>query len=265
MIELAAQHKTGLVLTTPLLTMAGTWGFADEYAKQFDFSRLGAFVTNPLTWNPRQPARANGAVNTSAGVVLHTGLPNPGVRNALKRFGGKWQRLACPVIPHLALDQPDQAWRAVELLAEHRNVIGVELGFRHDSNSADAAAIIEAAVDGELPVIVRLPHAEFSQLAQVAARSGAIGLTCCAPPRYVATEPDAAVLPSGRIYSPTHIVHNLAAVQLLQAQTDLSLLVAGVSQEGHLSEAGAAGAKAAQIGAGVWQSPQAVQALFDAV
>ncbi len=265
MIELAPRHKTGLVLNTPLLTMAGIWGFADEYAKQFDFSKLGAFITNPLTWSPRQPARANGAVNTDQGVVLHTGLPNPGVRSALKRFGGRWQRLSCPVIPHLALDTPDHAWRAVELLAEHRNVIGVELGFRHDIDLTAAAHIIEAAVDGELPVIVRLPYEGFAQLATVAAERGAIGLTCCATPRYAATDSDKAVLPSGRCYSADQAAHNITAVQTLRAQTELSLLAAGIARPEQLFQAMSVGAQCVQMGAVVWQSPRAIQSLLDTV
>ena len=57
LVELAPQHKTGLALNHAVLTAAGCWGFGDEYAGLIDFSRLGAFVTNPVTWRSRRPAR----------------------------------------------------------------------------------------------------------------------------------------------------------------------------------------------------------------
>ncbi len=259
MIELAPAHKTGLVIARPVLTAAGTWGFADEYAKLIDFSQLGAFVTNPLTWSPRQPANANGAAQTSAGVLLHTGLPNMGVRNALKRLGGKWKRLPCPVIPHLALDHPDHAWRATELLAQHPNIVGIELGFRHDMHPSDAAEIIEAAVDGELPVLVRLPYHDSRQLAQVAERAGAVAVTACAPERYTAEDADTK-LPSGRLYSTAHGTHVSNLLDTLMNSISLPILASGgIASVEQAKALLTTGATAIQLDGLVWQHPQRVR------
>ncbi len=264
MIELAPAHKTGLVLQRPFLTVAGTWGFADEYAKLIDFSQLGAFVTNPLTWSPRQPANANGAVTQNGDIILHTGLPNMGIRNAMKRLSGKWKRLPCPVIPHLALDHPDHAWRAAELLAQHPNIIGIELGFRHDIHPQDAAEIIEAAVDGELPVIVRTPHQADATFAQRAEQAGAVALTVCAPARYSATEEDA-TLPSGRIYNAAHVIQVATRIDTLKTQVSVPIIGSGgintVEQAAQLFQQGVT---AVQLGEMVWQHPQRIRDILAA-
>jgi len=52
MIELAPQHKTGLSLKSPIMPASGCAGFASEYAALIDWSKWGAFVTNPVTARP---------------------------------------------------------------------------------------------------------------------------------------------------------------------------------------------------------------------
>ena len=95
-IELAPQHKRGLHLANPVMNAAGVLGFATEYRRLVDFDRLGAFVTNALTATPRTPAHPPNVVELPDGVVLHTGLPNPGVAAALRRYARDWQRLGTP-------------------------------------------------------------------------------------------------------------------------------------------------------------------------
>ena len=98
MIELAPHHKRGLNLANPVMNASGLLGFADEYRGLIDFSRLGAFVTNALTARPRTPAHPPNAIPLPNGVLIHTGLPNPGVRAAIRQYDREWQRLGPPVI-----------------------------------------------------------------------------------------------------------------------------------------------------------------------
>jgi dihydroorotate dehydrogenase len=132
MLELAPQHKTGLALAGRLMNGAGTLGFAGEYRGLVDFTALGAFVTNPLTLNPRTPAHPPNAVEVPNGLLIHTGLPNPGVRRALRRHDADWRRLGVPVIVHLAATTAAEVVLALEYLERAQGVSGLELGLRDD-------------------------------------------------------------------------------------------------------------------------------------
>ena len=78
MIELAPQHKTGLSLKSPIMPASGCAGFASEYAALIDWSKWGAFVTNPVTARPRKPAGDPVSIDLGAAALVHTGIPNPG-------------------------------------------------------------------------------------------------------------------------------------------------------------------------------------------
>lgn len=186
LIELAPQHKRGLVLRAPVLNAAGVLGFAGEYRGLLDFSQLGAFVTNPLTLRARTPAAPPNAVTLPDGVLIHTGLPNPGLRAALRRFPREWERdlirLGVPVIVHLAATTLADVRRSVEWLEREDRVSGVELGFRDDVASSELVTLARAARGGT-PLIARLPAGRGLELAEAAQRAGADALTVSAPPR----------------------------------------------------------------------------------
>jgi len=55
-----AMFKRGLVFCTPWMNAAGALGFAPEMRSDFDWSRLGAFLTDPVSQAPRQPADSRG-------------------------------------------------------------------------------------------------------------------------------------------------------------------------------------------------------------
>src|SRR5512137_304237 len=116
MIDLAPGHKRGLGLANPVMNASGVLGFAGEARALVDVSGLGAFVTNALTAMPRTPAQPPNAVQLENGVLIHTGLPNPGVRAALRRYAREWNRLGPPVIVHLAATTPADVRRSVALL-----------------------------------------------------------------------------------------------------------------------------------------------------
>ncbi|MBI5712017.1 MAG: hypothetical protein HZC38_01120, partial [Chloroflexi bacterium] len=85
-MELAPHHNTGLTLTSPLIAGVGAFGFADEYASLVDFSKFGAFITNTITLKPRSPAREQRVIQFAGGVLIHTGLPNPGLSHAIRDY-----------------------------------------------------------------------------------------------------------------------------------------------------------------------------------
>ena len=72
-VRITRLSKNSLVVDSPVLNAAGTLGFGDEYRDLFDMSTLGAFVTNPLTYTPWNPAAGTRVVPLDAGVLVHTG------------------------------------------------------------------------------------------------------------------------------------------------------------------------------------------------
>src|SRR5574342_430903 len=182
MIELAPHHKRGLVLAGPVMNASGLLGFAGEYRGLVDFTRLGAFVTNAVTARPRAPAHPPNAIPLPNGVLIHTGLPNPGVRAAVRRYDREWQRLDVPIIVHLAATTPADVQRSVEYLDNAEGVSGIELGLRDDVSVEEMDHSIRAALGGP-PLIVRLPIVRAAELCEAAARAGADALTVGAPLR----------------------------------------------------------------------------------
>lgn len=260
MIELAPQHKQGLALASPLMNAAGILGFAGEYRGVLDVGLLGAFVTNPLTLNPRTPARPPNAVELPAGWLIHTGLPNPGVRRAVRRHDADWRRLGRPVIAHLAATTPAEVALAVEYLERAQGVSGLELGLRDDVSAGETVRLVRAAV-GALPVLVRLPMAQAAVLAPAAAQAGANALTVGAPPRISATVGEHQV--TGRHYGPDTFAPALGALGAVAALgLGLPLVGAGgIYSADNAREMLAAGALALQVDAAVWRRPRIIEEL----
>jgi dihydroorotate dehydrogenase (NAD+) catalytic subunit len=239
-------------------------GFAGEARGWVDLSALGAFVTNPLTWSARTPAVPPNAVPLAGGLLIHTGLPNPGVRAALARFRREWARLNIPVIVHLAATTPEEVSHSLEVLERVDSVSGVELGLRDDVTEAELAALVRAAMGGP-PLIVRLPAGKVRavDLCRDAIRAGADALTVGAPPR-LTVEVDGRTV-AGRAYGPDQFEIALDAVKVVLAtlgEDTVPVIGAG----GVFSPEAArrmldAGARAFQVDAALWRDPTLLQTL----
>jgi dihydroorotate dehydrogenase len=256
--ELAPQHKHGLTLARPVMNAAGTLGFVGEARGWVDLAALGAFVTNPLTWSPRTPAAPPNAVALAEGVLVHTGLPNPGVRAALRQYAREWarefRRLRLPVIVHLAATTPDDVQRGAEALERADGVAGLELGLRDDVTAAELRVLVRAARGGP-PLVVRLPLAGAPALAEAAVQAGADALIVAAPAR-AAVEVEGRTV-AGRLYGPGQFPAALTAVQAVLA-LGLGVPVVGAGGVFSAEQAQAmlvAGAAAVQLDAVVWQAP----------
>lgn len=260
LIELAPNHKRGLALKRPLLNAAGTLGFAGEARGHVDLTALGAFVTNPLTWTPRTPAAPPNAVELPDGALIHTGLPNPGVRAALRQFAREWERLlsraGVPVVVHLAATTPDDVGRALEALDRDDRVGGVELGLREDVDESELAALVRRARGGP-PLLVRLPVARAAELGAAAVQAGADALTVGAPVRLSVEAGGRTV--TGRVYGPGQFPAALEAVQAVAAELAASpapiVGAGGVFSVENANEMLTAGAVAVQLDAVLWQEP----------
>ncbi len=262
MIELAPSHKRGLALAGPLMNVAGVMGFADEYRRLVDLAAPGAFVTNPLTAAPRTPAGGLRALEYPGGALIHTGLPNPGVRRAIRRYGRKWAAFPCPVIVHLAPANPAEASECLSLLEAVEGVAGIELGLRDGTLPGQAEALTAAAAaGGGLPVLVRLPFPAAREVALAARRAGAAALTVCAPPRGALPGPSGQPV-AGRLFSRAFFPLTLHAVNAITRAAGLPVIASGGIFNAAAARALlAAGAVAVQVDALVWRNPGALAEL----
>jgi dihydroorotate dehydrogenase (NAD+) catalytic subunit len=260
MLDLAPRHKHGLALAGPVMNAAGILGFAHEYRVLLDPTHLGAFVTNPLTYKPRTPAHPPNALPVPEGLLVHTGLPNPGVRQALRRWDKEWARLAVPVIVHLAATTPAETVHSLDMIERAQGVAAIELGLRDDISDFECGQLVRAALGGP-PVLVRLPLTHTPELAAAAAQAGADALVVAAPPR-LETKVDGNAV-RGRLYGPGCLSKALEAVRQVAA-LNLGRPIIGVGGIYSLAAAEAmleAGALAVQLDGAIWTQPKIVEEL----
>ncbi|MHB8628114.1 MAG: HisA/HisF-related TIM barrel protein [Aggregatilineales bacterium] len=256
MIELTG-GKQPLTVPNPVLLAAGIAGFGDEYARLIDLSLMGGLVTSPLTWRPRRAASGVRVVPLDGGVLVHTGLPNPGVKAAIQTHGPAWGRSPCPVIVHIAAESADDMRQCVEALHGLAGVAAIEIGVLDSSGPREVQTVVDAAVSHiELPVIARLPLYTAPLLASAAVNAGAGALTVSAPPRGTARDPLSGQLVGGRTYGPW--LKPLALRTVGQVAREVSIPViacGGIHTPDDARDFLAAGAKAIQLDSVVWIRP----------
>ena len=172
--------KQDLTFSTPYMNAAGTLGFAPDYRAPVPWDSFGAFVTNPLSLRPRKPTAKPALIEYPGGFLLHTGLPNPGLTAAIKKYARRWADSRLPVIVHLMADRPEETMRMVQSLEELENIAAVELGFAPLLADDIILLTIEMSL-GELPLIVSLPVEQVLSLGPRVIQEGAVAISLAAP------------------------------------------------------------------------------------
>ncbi len=264
MVELAPYHKTGLILSSPILIASGFCGYGDSYQRLLDISKFGAVVTQPITLRPQRGAPQPRLVETKAGFILNTGYQNSGVKKVLRRYSKIWSRLKVPVIAHLPADDPDDLMRTARALSgvltpQGSSVLAaIELGLPHQARYQDVEPWIRAIHKGsELPLLVKFPLNAPFEVAEAVANASADGLI-------IGTSPLGAALSSlqnrtvtGHLYGPAlfnQMLHNLQSI------SDLGLpLIAtgGIHSISDVQLVLKAGATAAQLDSLLFIDPHA--------
>jgi dihydroorotate dehydrogenase len=242
--------KYELTFSKPLMNAAGTLGFAPQARLPVDLEQFGAFVTNPVSLAPRTPAHARCYLSFPGGTLLHSGYPNPGLKEVLRRYAARWSRSSLPVIVHLLAHEMREVAGMIERLESIEGVMAVELSIPQDAGEDLVYALVSAAV-GELPIIARLPVAQAAQLAEAAIDAGANALSL-SPPRGVLPNAGGKLI-TGRLYGPSLLPHAMLVLQSL-VSCDVPVIAAGGFY--HVEQVQAAldaGAVAVQLDAVLWR------------
>ena len=175
--------KRDLYFSKPLINAAGSLGFTPELRSLKDLGvldELGAFVTNPISLRPRMPTTHPALVQFSGGFLLHTGMPNPGFHNVLKKYSAKWNRAELPIIVNLMADRPEETQRMVRELENMDNVMAVQLGFAPLLSDDIILLNLELCI-GELPLIFALPHEQVLSVGPKLIQEGADMISISSP------------------------------------------------------------------------------------
>jgi dihydroorotate dehydrogenase (NAD+) catalytic subunit len=251
---------------------AGTFGYGPECHHLIEYGEafnpqdpdhnpsLGAIVTNPVSFNPRQAAHGPRLAVHGSHILVHTGLPNPGLQKVIREYARFWGRQPLPVIVHLIATTPRDVARACDRLSTVPNVMGVELGLDEGTSVEETLALLDAAqTGGTLPVISRVPFDGVATLTPALAEAGSDALTLTAPPRgLLRTEQGWA---KGRLYGPATLpllLHHLA--YWAQALSVPIIACGGIYTPEDAQACLALGATAVQVDAAIWRDPQILSA-----
>lgn len=263
MIDLAPNHKAGLVVKNPILVAGGTIGYGEAIHSGIAVQQLGGVVVGPLLRNSGAGAPPPRLAEVPGGFVLGSGLQNRGVNDVIKRFARLWARFGVPVIVQVAETRPQALTFVLERLATVAAVAGIELligpGTTADTLSQAVHTVLQIS---EVPVWVKLPLAEAAALAPTAVTAGAVGLVVGRPPvaaaiRYGAPEAQPTLV-QGALQGPP--LFNLMLATLLavsrQALPAALLACGGIhTVEQALTVLAVPGVRALQVDSALWIEP----------
>ncbi len=241
--------KHDLIFQPALMNASGSLGFSPDPHSTLDWSIFGAFVTNPVSLSARTPARGRRFVAYPGGFMLHTGFPNPGIQQVIRRHATRWSRSPLPVIVHLLTRNASEINQMARRLENIEGVSGLEVGIASDAGREMVAAIVQASA-GELSVIVRLPMERAAELARVAIDAGA-AMVSLAPPRGIIPLGNTE-LTQGRLYGPAVLPIALRVVAELVNQGIPTIGAGGVYSQAGLDAMMVAGAVAVQLDSLLW-------------
>ncbi len=185
-VQLAPKNPRGLLLSNPVMTASGTFGYGTEEDHGFDIQILGAIVCKGTTLEPRDGNPQPRLVETAGGILNSIGLENIGVDALIKEKAPVWSGWRVPVIVNIAGETVDEYSRLAERLEGVAGVSGLEVniscpnvaagGAEFGTNPDSAAAVVSAVRKASsLPVLVKLtPNTgNITGVAQAVAGAGA--------------------------------------------------------------------------------------------
>lgn len=166
-VQLAPRNKRGLLLSNPVMTASGTFGYGTEYANVIDIQKLGAIICKGTTLKPRPGNPQPRLWETACGVLNSIGLENIGVNALIKEKAPIWAKWKVKVIVNIVGANIEEYAKLAKRLDKVPGVSGLEVniscpnvkaGGMEFGASPKSAAKVTAAVKAKttLPVIVKL-------------------------------------------------------------------------------------------------------------
>ncbi|HLA41973.1 MAG TPA: nitronate monooxygenase, partial [Aggregatilineales bacterium] len=264
MIEITVSRKNSIVVDSPVLFAAGVVGFdGTPYRKILALDKFGALVTTPVTLTPRFPANGPRVVPLTSGLLLHTGLPNPGVRRTVQEYEASWKRSILPIIMHLVATSADDVEQMARVVDGCPEIDGIEIGLHDQVTIREMRAIISAAKNAsDLPILARLPLYSSLTLAEPAQDSGIDALVIAAPPRGTERDQQAGRLVGGRLYGPWLKAQTLRIVGRVVQYTEVPIIASGgIHSADDARDFITAGATAVQLDSIVWINPKEAEVI----
>ena len=241
--------KRDLYFSKPFMNAAGSLGFTPDPRNGILLDSFGAFVTNPISLRPRQPTSQPTVLEYPGGFLLHTGLPNPGIHGAMKKYATKWTRCDLPIIVHLMADRPEETRNMVRMLESHENVMAVELGFAPLLADDIILLTLEMCI-GEIPLIFSLPVEQVLSLGPRLVQAGAQAISISAPRGALMNA--VKQVTTGRLFGPSLFP---LALETVHSAAKLGIPIIGASGVWSKENADAmlsVGALAVQVDAALW-------------
>ncbi len=166
-VQLAPKNKRGLLLSNPVMTASGTFGYGTEYSNIIDIQKLGAIICKGTTLEPRDGNPQPRVCETGAGMLNAIGLQNIGVEALIKEKAPEWAKWKVPVIVNIAGKTIDEYAKLAAMLDKVKGISGLEVNIscpnvkagsvEFGTNPESAAAVTSAVRQATtLPVIVKL-------------------------------------------------------------------------------------------------------------
>jgi dihydroorotate dehydrogenase (NAD+) catalytic subunit len=268
-IDLAPNHKLGLIVPNPIMIAGGMIGYGEAMHNGLVLEVLGGVVIGPLLLNSRRARETPRLAALNGGFVLQAGLQNRGLNAVLRQFAPLWPRIGCPVIAQLADTQPSALAQVAKRLSQVDGISAFEVLAPIGSTGEGVGALVRAVTRvSDLPVWVKLPLDQAPDLAPGVVGAGAVGLVIGLPPLGAGyaqalhpgqTPEDArqARMIKGALFGPLTFASMLAALAAVAALQLHCALIAcgGIHTAAQVQESLDAGAYAVQIDSAMWVEP----------
>jgi dihydroorotate dehydrogenase (NAD+) catalytic subunit len=189
-VQLAPKNKRGLLLSNPVMTASGTFGYGTEYSSLIDIRKLGAIICKGTTLEAREGNPQPRVCETEGGMLNAIGLQNIGAEALIKDKAPEWAKWDVPVIVNIAGKTIDDYAKLAAMLDNVAGISGLEVniscpnvkagGVEFGTNPDSAAAVTSAVRKATtLPVIVKLtPNVgDIKTIALAVEAAGADALT----------------------------------------------------------------------------------------
>ena len=166
-IQLAPKNQHGLLLTNPVMTASGTFGYGTEDSHMFDIQKLGAIVCKGTTLEPRQGNSQPRLAETASGLINSIGLQNIGIEALIKEKAPIWASWRVPVIVNIAGETIDDYAQLAGKLDGVAGISSIEVNIScpnikaggaefgaNPQSAAEVTAAVKAATS--LPILVKL-------------------------------------------------------------------------------------------------------------